>query len=48
MFAVVSQAICARGGIGPYCAKLHHTNDRRCIFRHTTPQRRSAGVAGGD
>ena len=23
-----------RGGIGPYCAKLHHANDKRCIFRH--------------
>lgn len=21
-----------RGGIGPYCAKLHHANDKRCIF----------------
>jgi aquaporin Z len=27
-----------RGGIGPYCAKLHHANDRRCIFRHGTQQ----------
>jgi aquaporin Z len=24
----------ARGGIGPYCAKLHHDNDKRCIFHH--------------
>jgi len=23
-----------RGGIGPYCAKLHHANDKRCIFHH--------------
>lgn len=23
-----------RGGIGPYCAKLHHGNDKRCIFCH--------------
>jgi aquaporin Z len=21
-----------RGGIGQYCAKLHHANDKRCIF----------------
>jgi aquaporin Z len=21
-----------RGGVGPYCAKLHHANDKRCIF----------------
>jgi len=27
-----------RGGIGPYCAKLHHANDKRCIFRHGTQQ----------
>jgi len=25
-----------RGGMGPYCAKLHHVNDKRCIFRHGT------------
>src|SRR5262245_31570752 len=29
-----------RGGIGPYCAKLHHTTDKRCIFRHGTQQAR--------
>jgi aquaporin Z len=23
-----------RGGCAPYCAKLHHANDKRCIFRH--------------
>jgi len=23
-----------RGGVGPYCAKLHHANDKRCIFHH--------------
>ena len=27
-----------RGGIAPYCAKLHHANDKRCIFRHGTHQ----------
>ena len=21
-----------RGGIGPSCAKLHHANEKRCIF----------------
>jgi aquaporin Z len=25
-----------RGGVGPYCAKLHHANDKRCIFCHDT------------
>ncbi|HMG35470.1 MAG TPA: aquaporin [Blastocatellia bacterium] len=24
----------ARAGIGPYCAKIHHDNDKRCIFHH--------------
>ena len=24
----------ARGGIPPFCAKLHHANNQRCIFRH--------------
>ena len=23
-----------RGGIPPYCAKLNHDNDKRCIFQH--------------
>ncbi len=25
-----------RSGILPYCAKLHHASDKRCIFRHGT------------
>jgi aquaporin Z len=32
----------ARGGAGPYCAKLHHTNNKRCIFRHGSSMRRKA------
>jgi aquaporin Z len=24
-----------RRGAAPYCAKLHHANDKRCIFHHT-------------
>ena len=24
-----------RGGAAPYCAKLYHANDKRCIFHHT-------------
>jgi aquaporin Z len=23
-----------RGGVPPYCAKLHHANNKRCIFHH--------------
>jgi aquaporin Z len=26
-----------RGGFHPYCAKLHHANNKRCIFRHGIP-----------
>jgi aquaporin Z len=29
----------ARGGTPPFCAKLHHTNNKRCIFRHGTDTR---------
>jgi aquaporin Z len=25
----------ARGGVGPFCAKLHHANNKRCIFIHS-------------
>ena len=27
-----------RCGSGSYCAKLHHANDKRCLFRHGTQQ----------
>jgi aquaporin Z len=33
-----------RGGIGPYCAKLHHANNKRCIFIHSEPQQSGAGI----
>jgi aquaporin Z len=26
----------ARGGVRPFCAKLHHSNNKRCIFYHET------------
>ena len=26
----------ARGGVPPFCAKLHHANNKRCIFCHET------------
>ena len=34
MFASAKLFVWARSGIGPYCAKLHHDNDKRCIFHH--------------
>ena len=30
-----------RGGFHPYCAKLHHANNKRCIFRHGIPPLRN-------
>ncbi len=29
-----------RGGVAPHCAKLHHANGKRCIFRHGIEQHR--------
>lgn len=27
-----------RGGVAPYCGKLHHSNNKRCIFIHGEPR----------
>ena len=35
-----------RQGKGPYCAKLHHHNDKRCIFCHSATERRQIEPAG--
>src|SRR3984885_6901994 len=37
MLAAAEVFLLARKGKGPYCAKLHHHNDKRCIFRHSGP-----------
>jgi aquaporin Z len=34
MLAAAKTFLWARGGVPPYCAKLHHANNRRCIFHH--------------
>jgi aquaporin Z len=34
MLAAAEIFLWARRGRGPYCAKLHHDNDKRCIFHH--------------
>lgn len=34
----------ARGGVGPYCGKLHHANNKRCIFRHGSSTGRALHV----
>ena len=35
MLAAAEVFLRARGGKPPYCAKLHHANDKRCIFHHS-------------
>jgi aquaporin Z len=35
MMAAAEAFLVARKGRGPFCAKLHHCNNKRCIFRHT-------------
>lgn len=37
MLAAAEVFVLARERKGPYCAKLHHHNDKRCIFRHWGP-----------
>jgi aquaporin Z len=37
MLAAGEVFLLARQGKGPYCAKLHHHNNKRCIFRHDGP-----------
>lgn len=34
MFCAAEVFLRARGGVAPYCAKLHHANNKRCIFQH--------------
>jgi len=34
MFCAAEVFLRVRGGAAPYCAKLHHTNNKRCIFHH--------------
>ena len=34
MLAAAELFLRTRGGVAPYCAKLYHTDDKRCIFHH--------------
>lgn len=34
MLAAAEFFLKVRRGVGPYCAKLDHANDKRCIFHH--------------
>jgi len=44
MLAAAELFLVIRGGRPPYCAKLHHHNNKRCIFRHFGPDP-TAGAA---
>jgi aquaporin Z len=35
MLAAAEVFLRSRRGVAPYCAKLHHANSKRCIFRHS-------------
>ena len=35
MLAAAETFLRTRRGVAPFCAKLHHANDKRCIFHHT-------------
>ena len=40
MLAAAEIFLRVRGGVVPHCAKLHHANGKRCIFRHGIEQHR--------
>ena len=44
MLAAAEGFLLTRERKGPYCAKLHHHNDKRCIFRHSEPDRAEPAV----
>jgi aquaporin Z len=46
MLAAAEVFLRARRGVGPYCAKLHHANNKRCIFRHGYAARFLSGANG--
>lgn len=39
MLAASEVFLRARGGVPPFCAKLHHANNKRCIFLHSPARR---------
>jgi aquaporin Z len=43
MLAAAEVFLLVREGKPPYCAKLHHHNNKRCIFCHSTPDTNGAG-----
>jgi aquaporin Z len=46
MLAASEVFLLVREGEGPYCAKLHHHNNKRCIFRHSGPDLTAPATEG--
>jgi aquaporin Z len=46
MLAAAEVFLQTRGGVGPWCAKLHHSNNKRCIFHHGYRTAHRAGSLG--
>jgi aquaporin Z len=44
MLAAAEIFLLVREREGPYCATLHHRNDKRCIFRHSGPDPTATSV----
>jgi len=44
MLAAAEFFLLVRHRKGPYCAKLHHHNDKRCIFCHSEPDRAEKAI----
>jgi hypothetical protein len=38
----------ASRGVGPYCAKMHHANDKRCIFYYGYREASALPATKGD
>jgi aquaporin Z len=47
MLAAAEMFLRMRRGVAPYCAKLHHANDERCIFHHTPRLHNTSSSGGG-
>jgi aquaporin Z len=43
MLAAAEVSLRIHRGVAPYCAKLHHANDQRCIFHHAHQNLQSSG-----
>ncbi len=48
MLAAAEVFLRARGGVAPYCAKLHHANNKRCIFLHCGYQQRGPRILNSE